>query len=56
MTKNNLNLPLRKEKFKNLKKSLRQKIIKIKKNNKKNLIKMMKNKNPILKVKPGKQV
>lgn len=57
MTKNNLNLPLRKEKFKNLNKtSLSKKKIKIKKNNKKNLRRMMKNKNLTKKVKSGTQV
>lgn len=57
MNKNNLNLPLRKEKFKNLNKtSLSKKKIKIKKNNKKNLRRMMKNKNLTKKVKSGTQV
>ena len=57
MIKNNLNLLLRKEMFKNLNKtSLNKKKIKIKKNNKKNLRKMMKNKNLTKKVKSGMQV
>lgn len=57
MIKNNLNLLLRKEKFKNLNKtSLSKKKIKVKKNNKKNLRRMMKNKNLTKKVKSGTQV
>lgn len=57
MIKNNFNLLLRKEKFKNLNKtSLSKKKIKIKKNNKKNLRRMMKNKNLPKKVKSGTQV